>query len=187
MNEQIWYVYQNGQQVGPFDTPQVTQLFVNKMIAKDGYIFKVGWKEWRPIEEGYEELGLTPPEGSSVASDTLEKRRAQAPRATVAGRVVVHNDGQLSIGNGVNISATGIFVETRDQIFTVGEQLKLSVKVESFPKPFNAVAQVIRYNSDPRFPVGYGLRFEIIDEHIKKDIQALVERTGETGRKKVVG
>ena len=62
MSEQVWYLYQNGQQVGPFDTEQVTQLFINKMISHDGYIFKVGWKDWRPLEDGFEELGLEKPE-----------------------------------------------------------------------------------------------------------------------------
>ncbi len=81
--------------------------------VQDSYIFKVGWKDWRPIEDGYEELGIT---GSLDSQErTLEEaaqRRMNAPRVGVSGRVVVHNDGQLSIGNGVNISATGIFVDS---------------------------------------------------------------------------
>lgn len=181
MSDQVWYLYQNGQQVGPFDTQQVSQLFINNMIAEDGYIFKVGWKDWRPIEEGYEALGLERPEGVDASASAVERRRANAPRASISGRVVVHNNGQLTIGQGVNISATGVFVETTDQLFTVGEQLKLSVRCDGLSKAFNAEALVIRYNTDQRYPLGYGLQFTQIDERCREDIQRLVESLNKKG------
>ena len=174
MTEQIWYVYQNGQQLGPFAGAQIKQMVDSKMIPQDAYLFKVGWKDWRPIEECFEEVGAEtapPPAAAAKASE----RRDAAPRATVSGRVVVHNNGQLVIGSGVNISSTGIFVETKDQLFTVGERLKLSVRIDSLGRPFNAVAQVVRYNSDAKFPVGYGLRFEDLDESMAKEIQSAVD------------
>jgi hypothetical protein len=169
MSEQVWYVYQNGQQLGPFATPQISQLINTKMIAQDAYLFKVGWKDWRPVEDTFEELGISG--GKAGGSDN---RRMGAPRATIQGRVIVHNNGQLVIGAGVNISATGIFVETQDQIFTVGEKLKLSVRADGLTRPFNVVAQVIRFNSDPRMPVGYGLRFENLDQVVGREIEELV-------------
>jgi hypothetical protein len=189
MSEKVWYLYQNNQQVGPFDSQQVTQLFVTNMIAKDGYIFKVGWKDWRPMEEGYEALGISPTaSGVPATPDTkaqVERRRESAPRASISGRVVVHNNGQLTIGQGVNISAGGIFVETSQPLFTVGERLKLSVRCDGMEKAFNAEASVIRYNSDTRYPVGYGLKFEQIDQRAVESIQKLVDeanRRGDRGR-----
>jgi hypothetical protein len=173
MNEQLWYVYQNGQQLGPFSGPQIKQMVDSKMIPQDSYLFKVGWKDWRPIEETYDELGV---ESTAPRAPVTEaERRATAPRATISGRVIVHNNGQLVIGAGVNISSSGIFVETKDQIFTVGERLKLSVRAEGFTKPFNVLAQVVRYNSDPKYPVGYGLRFDELEDGIAKDIQRAVD------------
>lgn len=172
MNEQTWYVYQQSQQLGPFTSQQITQLLHTKMIAHDAYLFKVGWKDWRPIEETYGELGVVAPAGSTGEPN----RRTTAPRATIQGRVIVHNNGQLVIGAGVNISASGIFVETQEQLFTVGEKLKLSVRVDGMQKPFNTVAQVVRFNSDPRFPIGYGLRFDELDSKISDEIQRLVDQ-----------
>jgi hypothetical protein len=189
MSEQVWYLYQNGQQAGPFDTEQVSQLYITNMIAKDGYIFKVGWKDWRPIEEGYEALGLKDNDSSKTKLSTeeftkhLEKRRESAPRASIGGRVVVHNNGQLAIGHGVNISVNGIFVETQDQIFTVGETLKLSVRCDGITKAFNAEAQVIRHNGDKKFPVGYGLKFSKIDADTQSKIQELVNASNIRGDK----
>jgi hypothetical protein len=171
MSDQTWYVYQNGQQLGPFAGPQIKQMVDSKMIPQDAYLFKVGWKDWRPIEECFEEVGID----AGTAPPTAPERREAAPRATVSGRVVVHNNGQLVIGGGVNISASGIFVETKDQLFSVGERLKLSVRCEGFTRPFNVVAQVVRYNSDPKLPVGYGLKFEDLDEQVGKEIQSAVD------------
>lgn len=187
MSEQVWYLYQNGQQVGPYDTEQVSQLYTTNMIAKDGYIFKIGWKDWRPIEEGFEALGLNNPGKTQMTTEEydkqLEKRREAAPRASINGRVVVHNNGQLAIGQGVNISVNGIFVETPDQIFTVGETLKLSVRCDGMNKAFNAEAQVIRHNSDVKYPLGYGLKFSKIDAEIQNKIQELVNAANSRGDK----
>ena len=144
MSELLWYVYQNGQQMGPLSEQQLTDMVNNTMIAHDAYLFKVGWKDWRPIEDTYEELGiLNPPQAKTP------KRRAAAPRATIIGRVVVHNNGRLAIGGGVNISSTGIFVESNDRIFSVGEKLKLSVKVRGISKPFNATLLLARSIAGP--------------------------------------
>lgn len=170
MSEQNWFVYQGNQQSGPFSTGQVVQMIDSKMIAQDAYLFKVGWKDWRPYEDCMEELGIK----NGDMKPASDERRSTAPRATIQGRVIVHNNGQLIIGGGVNISSTGIFVETNDQLFTVGERLKLSVRIDGFVKAFNVVARVVRYNSDPRFPVGFGLSFEGLDRGITEEIDKMV-------------
>ena len=174
-NEAVWFMYAGGVQLGPFTTEQANQLIVRKAVSPDSFVFRVGWKDWRPVEECHEELGIASPNGAVATEAGLAERRAVAPRASVGGRVVIHNNGNLTIGSGVNISTTGIFVETTEPIFSVGEKLKISVKAEGMDKPFNAVAQVIRYNSDKRFPVGYGLRFELLSDRAKTSIQHLVD------------
>ena len=110
MNEQVWYFYQNSKQIGPFDTQQVSQLLSSKMIAQEGYVFKVGWKDWRPIEEALDELGVSGSDAgiAKPSPEDAKSRRANAPRASIKGRAVLHNNGQLSIGEGVNVSETGM-------------------------------------------------------------------------------
>lgn len=171
MSEQFWYIYQQQQQLGPFGNDQIKQLLDTNMISQDAYLFKVGWKDWRPMEDCLDELGV-----DANLPPSTDQRRAGAPRASIQGRVIVHNNGQLAIGSGVNISTTGIFVETADEIFTVGEKLKLSVRCDGLARPFNVIAEVIRYNVDPKYPVGYGLRFENIDEGIRDEIDRLVRQ-----------
>jgi hypothetical protein len=181
MGDQVWYLYQNGQQLGPYDTQQVTQLFTTKMIADDGYIFKVGWKDWRPIEEGYEALGIAVPSDKGWTVDQLASRKAARPRAGVTGRVVVHNNGDVTIGTGINVSETGIFVETSDRLFTLGEQLKVSVRCDGLSRAFNAEALVVRFNTDARYPQGYGLQFTQIDEDDRMGIRELVDQLNKSG------
>ncbi len=170
MSEQLWYIYQDSKQLGPFAVDQIRQLFSNKMISQSAYLFKVGWKDWCPLEDCLDQIG--------VSDHDVEKsspaRREGAPRASITGRVVVHNNGQLAIGTGVNISATGIFVETSDELFTVGEMLKLTVRCDGVKKPFNVDAEVVRFNTDKKFPLGYGLKFNNIASDVQKEIEKLV-------------
>ena len=114
---------------------------------------------------------VSSPEEGSFSED----RRNSAPRATIRGRIIVHNSGQIVIGTGVNISASGIFVETTDPIFRLGETLKLTCRVEGVLRPFHVQAVVVRLNNDRRFPLGYGMRFEGLAEPIRENIQRLID------------
>ncbi len=177
MSEQVWYLYQNQQQLGPFEHAQVLQLLETGMINKqDAFLFKVGWKDWQPIEACLSELGLSVDQTNQQDSSEYkgEQRRINAPRTGIEGEVIVHNNGQLVIGKGVNISATGIFVETSEKLFFVGERLKLSVRCAGLEKSFNVIARVVRYNSNKAYPIGYGLSFENLDSKIAGKIAELV-------------
>lgn len=187
MENLVWYIYQNGKQIGPFDNSQLTQMVVNGMVQKDAYLFKAGWKEWRPIEDVSEELNslqkpatTTPPtfenkNASPVEQEkVMEGRRKYAPRATINGQVIVHNGGDITIGKGVNISSSGIFVESAKTIFKLGETLKLTVRCDGMAKPFNVQAKVIRYNEDQRYSIGYGLKFCDLEEDFKHQIEEIV-------------
>lgn len=177
MSEQIWYIYQQSQQLGPFTAEQLHQMIAIKMIAQDAYLFKVGWKDWRPIEEAGSELGLATSQGADTRSEEeKETRRLGAPRASIKGRIVIHNNGQVSIGHGVNISATGIFIETEDEIFQLGEELKISVKVDGIGKAFNTAAKVIRFSNDPEYAMGYGLQFMDLPTDVRNTILEMVKK-----------
>lgn len=186
MEDAIWYVYHDGQQLGPFPAAQVRDLHHKKMIAQSAFVFKVGWPDWRPLQDTAAELGI---EGITTAADGAEgeSKRLGAPRVGIQGRVVIHNNGHLAIGTGVNISISGIFIETRDALFAVGERLKLSVRCEGIDKPFNAVAKVIRFNNDSRYATGYGLQFEEIDPAIVARIRSLIDDYNQQRRQRAQG
>lgn len=177
MSESSWFLYQNSQQIGPFDLGQILQMASTNMIAQDAYLFKAGWKDWVPFENCQAELGLEPTTGTG---SRLTPRLGRAPRATVNGQIVVHNNGDLIIGQGVNISATGVFVETPKPLFSMGELLSLTCRIDRLPKAFNVKAEVMRYDEHINELRGYGLRFLDLDKTIAARIQDLIDLDNKT-------
>ena len=176
--------------MGPFSDEQVRQLLTIKMISQDAFIFKDGWEDWRSIKEIFSETqanqpsSASPPAPASAAppeqpqpqpQQQLQQRMA---RVGIRGRVVAHNDGRVIISGGINISASGIFVETeienRAPGFQVGERIKLTIKADDLSYPFNVVAEMMRFNSDSsNHPTGYGMKFIDLPAEIKTDIERL--------------
>jgi len=172
MSDLVWFVYQGGLQTGPFTAQLVRDKLDKKEVALDSFLFKAGWKDWRQVSECLDDLGssiIVPP-----PPPTLFAVSKRPPRATISGQIIVHNNGQLVIGTGVNISASGIFVETEHLIFKMGEILKITCRVNGLSKSFNAQAEVIRFSSGSHEPKGYGLKFTKIDGPIKAQIEKMV-------------
>ncbi len=62
----------------------------------------------------------------------------------------------------------------------MGEQLKLSVRCDGMSRPFNVVAEVTRFNANPLWPLGYGLKFAELPDEIRDQIEQLVAEQGAT-------
>lgn len=211
MSEFSWYVYQSGQQMGPFSDAQVRQLLNIKMIAQDAFIFKDGWEDWRSISEffgdGSKGSPAAPPsppaaakksksqpkvaanknKGASKDANEQHQQQRRMARVGIRGRVIAHNDGRMIISGGINISASGIFVETEventDPGFQVGERIKLTIKADDLSYPFNVVAEMMRFNADSsNYPTGYGMKFIDLPREIKADIEKLAAAAGEGRR-----
>lgn len=179
MQQDSWYIYQNSQQAGPFPKDKVVEMLDSNMIAQNAFLFKGGWKDWRPLNDCVEELkGSGAVDLPPVPAESEDDKRP--PRATISGQIIVHNNGELVIGTGVNISSSGIFVETNDSIFKVGEVLKLTCRVNGVSKPFNTEAEVVWSNTNPERAMGYGLCFTNIDEQVASEIDQLI-RSGKLG------
>ena len=204
MSDFNWYVYQSGQQMGPFSDAQVRQLLTIKMIAQDAFIFKDGWEDWRGISEIFTNgsKAASPPAGPPVTADDKheaaanidaqpvpiaeqpKQAKARGARVGIRGRVIAHNDGRVVISGGINISTSGIFVETEIENttpgFQVGEQIKLTIKADNLSYPFNIIAEMMRFNSDSsNHPTGYGMKFIDLPAEIKADIEKLAAAAGE--------
>lgn len=59
----------------------------------------------------------------------------------------------------VNISESGSFIETQAQLFELGEKIAVNIQPAGYPRAFDVIAQVVRFNNDPQYPLGYGLKF----------------------------
>lgn len=177
MEDKHWYCFQNKAQLGPFSTVTIIEMYHNKIITQESYLFKVGWKDWRPLEDCLKELELSTNSQQKPSSpEKIIERRKNAPRATVGGQIIVHNNSQLIKGKAANISSTGLFIETSEAIFNIGEKIKLTCKVDGLSKPFNAVAMVMRFSVHQAYPQGYGMMFEKLDPKIAKQIEGLIAK-----------
>ncbi len=179
--------------MGPFSDAQVRQLLTIKMITQDAFIFKDGWEDWRSIADvfGSKAEGAATIPKPPTARSSRDKMGLAAPpaqqqsgqhqrmaRVGIRGRVIAHNNGRVVISGGINISASGIFVETEVENtapgFQVGEQIKLTIKADDLSYPFNVVAEMMRFNTDSsNHPTGYGMKFVGLPAEIKADIERL--------------
>ncbi len=171
--EPVWFIYVNEEQQGPFTKAQLYQKFQDQQFESDVHLFQEGWKEWKPVKDCLSDIDLPLQiDGTSVS---MQDRRLKGPRVGIDGQIIVHNQGDMLIGSGVNVSETGLFVETAQQLFKVGESLILTCKVKQLSAPFHATAKVVRFNAGNGSPAGFGLQWTEIPAGIQQDIQRLTE------------
>lgn len=177
MSDLVWYIFQDGKQEGPFGLEQIQEMFRSKRASEQAFVFKTGWKDWKPFAESQAELGLgsatPPPPPPPPGGAAMAERRKFLPRMSISGKIIIHNEGQLSIGKGVNISPGGIFVETDQKLFKVGDTIRLTCKIEKPTLTFQASATVIRYSTQS--PKGYGLKFENLSDEISNSLKKIFE------------
>lgn len=80
-------------------------------------------------------------------------------RYPVDGQVLLTKNQKYLRGRVVNISATGMFVACEKAVFNLNENVRVFIKPSNGDRTYQAMAQVVRFNRDPRFKTGYGLKF----------------------------
>ena len=83
------------------------------------------------------------------------------------GAVMMHDGKQLVKGAPIDISHTGLFVETDDLAFEIGGRVQVTVKIPGVLHPFSQECIVARVNADARFPIGFGLQFTEVPEEVE--------------------
>lgn len=161
MANKEWFVFQDEAQQGPYTLSELRSLCEEGRLSDSAFLFQIGWKNWREISGLADELRLKP-------ADSGGEKRAQPPRASIRGRIFVHNKLELCLSEGVNISSTGIFVETRQHLFKPGEELILTCKIVGLGEPFHVQGLVMRYSENPR---GYGIKFLKLKRELSQRIE----------------
>lgn len=190
MSKREWYIHQNNQQAGPFDLAALKQWIQNHGTNPQTLIFRAGWTQWRPHSECLSELSQPTPlaeeeagllslqqdKSHSEISQLEPLKQKRAPRNSVQGQIIVHNNDNLIFAQSVNISVEGLFIKTDKPIFNIGEILKVTCRIKAIGTPFNAEAQVVRRANKLTEPSGYGLFFTSLAPHISQRIHALLEQ-----------
>jgi hypothetical protein len=99
------------------------------------------------------------PQKEKAPPQQIIPRRTRAPRIAFPGKVLMVKNDRYLKGRSVNISNTGIFVETFEKVFEEQELVRLIIKPDGPRKTFKLIARVVRYNSYLNQLRGYGLEF----------------------------
>lgn len=172
MAENVWYYFDGEAQVGPVSEEKLRALVVSGQVTPEYYVFRNGFDDWKLLSEVSELAALAP---------RISGRRPVAERAPITEVVIAHNGRHIASGVLRNISVSGVFFETSDRSFQVGDDLKLTLtQGQELGKPIHLRCRVARYSANNKPAVGYGLEILDLTEEIQQRIYEYIQR-----RKKV--
>lgn len=166
-----WSVFQNNKNFGPYSRSDVLKLILSKQIVAQAKLKRSDWQDFKPVIDCLE---LISQPQNYVAKPKLTERRMAAPRTPVNGIAKASNEQTAIACIASNLSTTGIFLKTGETCFRIGEKIELVAKVDQMSKPFMAKAEVMRFSTNLKFGVGYGLKFVSIENSVIGEIRNLV-------------
>lgn len=172
--EQTWTVLYNGANYGPYQRKDLLKLILSKQLNTKAQLKRGDWQEFKSILDCLEVLAQDPASQKALEAKSRLERRIAAPRATVHGVVHISKDDKAIISIGHNISTTGMFVKTGETTFRIGQTVALTAKIDEIAKPFKATAEIMRFSTNLKFGVGYGMRFVDIDNLTVNEISKVV-------------
>jgi len=108
---------------------------------------------------------------SNVKSSTRTKKKQVHKRATIEGKVFIHDEEHLFIAPLNNISAGGVFI---DQLIAIpeGAEVRIVVKSPRLEQPIQAAGKVVRVEGDRR--KGIAVEFSGVSIQTKEVIELCV-------------
>ncbi len=166
-----WSVVQNNKNYGPFSRNDILKLILTKQLIAQAMLKRNDWSDYKSIIDCLEMIGQ--PQNYQIKPKTTERRMA-APRAPVNGIANASSDQSAIACIASNLSTTGIFLKTGETCFRIGDKIEIVAKVDQISKPFMAKAEVMRFSTNLKFGVGYGLKFLNIDNSVIGEIHKIV-------------
>lgn len=168
-----WYLFQQEIVHGPFTRDQLVALILNRRVDGVALLMREDWGEWRPLVDCLDDLSND--ESARKAKEArAAERRIGAPRIAFTASITAKSPAQQTLARAKDISVSGIFIQTPATPFRLGEHVEIHVASPDLREPFQAKAEVMRFNANRRFDVGYGLRFVGLDNKVVAEIARLV-------------
>ena len=83
-----------------------------------------------------------------------KRRRTRAKRYQLVAKVILHKNERYVMGEGLNISRSGIFVLAARDVFRLNELVRINIRPLGTQTTYKVIARVVRFNGQ-----GYGLEF----------------------------
>jgi hypothetical protein len=79
MTERVWYYLESGKQKGPVSTQTLNELWEQKTINPQTYLWTEGWPDWRPAQEVFRQAMPTASAQPSGYQQPFEQPRRDTP------------------------------------------------------------------------------------------------------------
>ena len=166
-----WFYYAEEKQFGPLSLQQLKEALSQGIVRSTDYVYRDGFADWKLVSDVSEltksgRTGVVPPKPPTPQ---------RANRAPIQELVVAHNNKNIVTGTLLNISTSGVFLETLSAVFKLNEDVKLTIKEgRGLGKPLQLKARVVRYANDPNKPRGYGLELRELNEEVVARIKQYI-------------
>lgn len=176
-SNRIWFYYAKEKQVGPISESELRGVIASSELSDLDYIYREGFADWKHLKDvpEFKKANVT----VAKPPPALPERRVNSPmRAPINEQVVAHNDVHVASGHIKNISATGVFLETADNVFSLNDEVKLTLKEgKGLGKPMHLKGVVVRHTTEGKGGVkGYGLELRGLDESARTRIAEYIKR-----------
>jgi hypothetical protein len=140
------------------------------------FVYREGFADWQPLENVTELLSKNQPEDNNTTQRVQSQKRT-SQRAPIRELVVAHNDHNIATGHISNISTSGVFLETNSNVFSINDELKLTLKEgKGLGKPLHLNGRVVRILAGKGNQEGYGLQLKELDTKTLERIEDYIHR-----------
>ena len=177
--DRVWFYYAHDEQVGPLTLGELRAAVSAGSLTEKDYVYREGFSDWKLLK------GVPDLKQESKSSEPLARapvklpqdsdKRAGNKRVSIQELVVAHNDTHVATGLISNISMSGVFFETADSVFSLNDEVKLTLKEgKGLGKPMHLRGVVVRQCREGM--PGYGLELRGLDEASRTRIQDYIKR-----------
>lgn len=159
-----WFVMKGQSQFGPFSKSDVIRMMQERAVYEFDFIWNASMKDWARLAE-------IPEFSPQAIADLYKSKSAKGSfldrkhsRERFEGQILVHNNDEVWMADGKEISAGGLGLYISNSLIVPGQQIYLHVRGVDGREPFNVVGEVVSKKfikgvSSRNNRVEYGVRF----------------------------
>ena len=170
----IWFYYAGEQQVGPLTKQELHTAIQERLLGPKDFVYREGFSDWQTLS-ALPELATLEEDNQPTQKVQSQKRTSQ--RAAIRELVVAHNDTQVATGHISNISTTGVFLETQSSVFSLEDEVKLTLKEgKGLGKPLHLSGIIVRKIQGKGQQEGFGIQLKNLDKGTYERIEDYISR-----------
>ena len=138
-----WFVLKGQSQFGPFTQHEMVRLMQEKSLFEFDFIWNSSMKDWKRLVEveEFSKENIQSLLKNKTTKDSFFSR--QYERTPFEGRVIVHNQNEMWVASGKEISQGGMGLYIADSMIVPGQVLNFHVKGHGDQETFNVKGEVV--------------------------------------------